>query len=200
LGTLAEDPDVVSQSRTATMRALTGGAALDPTLATVIIATASRHGDVALFDALVAAAEHAATPEEHDRYAFALGDFRDPALIDRGLELSLSPQLRSQDTAIYLSQFFGNPSARDRAWAFVKSHWQPLAPKVTIFGGDTYFIRSLNSFCDTGARDDIRSFFAAHPLPAAARTLQQTLEQIDNCIRLRERQTAAVGAWLAARR
>jgi aminopeptidase N len=97
-----------------------------------------------------------------------------------------------------VSQFFANPYARDRAWAFVKSHWQALAPKVTIFGGDSYLVRSLNTFCDAGARDDIRSFFAEHPLPAAARTLQQTLEQIGNCIRLRESQTGAVGAWLAA--
>jgi len=199
LGTLAEDPDVVSQARAATMRALAGGAALDPALASVAIGTAASHGDAALFDALVAAAERATTPEEHDRDIFALGGFRDPALIDRGLELSLSPQLRSQDTALFLVQFLVNPNARDRAWAFVKSHWPALEPKVAIFGGDTNMVRSLGSFCDAGARDDVRSFFAAHPLPAAARTLQQTLEQIDNCVRLRQSQTGAVGAWLAAR-
>jgi hypothetical protein len=31
------------------------------------------------------------------------------------------------------------------------------------------------------------------------RTLTQTLEQIDNCIALRDKQTPAVGGWLAAR-
>src|SRR5262249_2475463 len=150
-----EDPAVVSQARAATMRALKGGGALDPTLANVVIGTAARHGDAALFDALVAAAERPTAPEEHDRYLFPLGYFRDSALVDRGLDLRLSPQLRSEDTAIYLAPFFANPYARDGAWAFVKSRWQALEPKVTIFGGDTSLTRSLSAFCDAGARDDI---------------------------------------------
>jgi len=40
---------------------------------------------------------------------------------------------------------------------------------------------------------------AAHPLPGAARTLTQTIEQINNCIALREKQRPAVAAWLSAR-
>src|SRR5262249_6888177 len=135
-----------------------------------------------------------------ERYLFALGEFREPSLVDRGLQLSISPQLRSQDTALYLSRFFGNPFARDRAWAFVTSHWTALEPKIAIFGGDTALTRSLSGFCDARARDEVKAFFAAHPLPAAARTLQQTLEQIDSCIRLRDGQAPAVGAWLAAAR
>ncbi len=74
----------------------------------------------------------------------------------------------------------------------MKQHWQELKPKVTIFGGDTALVASLSSFCDAPARDDIASFFAAHPLPGAARTLTQTIEQINNCIALREKQTPAV--------
>jgi aminopeptidase N len=199
LGTIAEDPDVVSRARTAVDRALAGAAPLDPTLADAAVRIAARHGNAALFDALAAAAERATVPDEHYRYLYALGDFTEPPLIDRGLELSLSPQLRSQDTAVYLAQFFANPAARDRALDFVASHWTALAPKVAIFGGDTNLIRAMGSFCDAGARDRIKTFFAAHPLPAAARTLEQTLEQIDNCIMLRERQAPAVAAWLQGR-
>ena len=74
-----------------------------------------------------------------------------------------------------------------------------LEPKVTIFGGDTNLIRAMSSFCDARSRDQIKTFFAAHPLPAAARTLEQTLEQIDNCITLRETQAPAVAVWLQRR-
>jgi hypothetical protein len=57
----------------------------------------------------------------------------------------------------------------------------------------------MGAFCEAGSRDEIAAFFAAHPLPAAARTLTQTLEQINSCIALKQRQTPAVTAWLAAR-
>jgi len=79
----------------------------------------------------------------------------------------------------------------------VKAHWQALEPKVTIFGGDTGLVNSLSSFCDAAARDDIRAFFAAHPLPAAVRTLDQTLERIDNCLELREKQTPVLTDWIS---
>jgi aminopeptidase N len=199
LGIVGRDPDVVARARAALDRALSGSAPLEPTQAGAIVTTAAIHGDAALFDALAAAAEKAAGPEEHYRYLYALGDFREPALIDRALKLALTPQLRSQDTALYLAHFFGNPEARSRALSFVTGNWAALEPKVTIFGGDTNLIRSMSAFCDAGSRDQTAAFFAEHKLPAAARTLEQTLEQITNCIGLREKQTPAVGAWLAAR-
>jgi aminopeptidase N len=199
LGTIGQDPDVVAKARSVVDRTLAGRAPIDPTLANAVLKTAAAHGDAPLFDALAAAAERASDPEEHYRYLFALGDFREPPLIDRGLRLAVSPQLRSQDTALYLSRFFANPDARSRAWAFVTAHWATLEPKITIAGGDTYLVRSLSGFCDATSRDQITSFFAAHNLPGAARTLQQTIEQITNCIGVREKQTAAVEGWLAAR-
>jgi aminopeptidase N len=199
LGSFGDDADVVSKARTALDRALAGGPALDSTIATSVIRTAAAHGDAALFDALASAADRATSPEEQYRYLYALAGFRDPALIERGLQRVLSTQIRNQDAAIYLGRFFANPAARARAWAFVNERWAELAPKVSIFGGDTNLVRSLAGFCDAPTRDAIVAFFAAHPLPASTRTLDQTLEQINSCIDLRESQTAAVTAWLAGR-
>jgi aminopeptidase N len=199
LGTISQDPDVIGQSRAALDRSLTGGTPLEPTVAGAIVKTAAAHGDAKLFDALAAAADRAASPEEQYRYLFALADFQDRALILRGLERSLSPQLRSQDTAIYLARFFGNAHAIGFAWAFIKEHWAALEPKVTISGGDVNLVRAFGAFCDAHQRDEVAAFFAAHPLPGAARTLTQTIEQIDNCMALREKQMPAVGAWLQAR-
>jgi aminopeptidase N len=158
---------------------------------------ASSHGDARLFDALSAAAESATSPEVHYRYLNALGNFTDPALVERGLQYALSTKMRSQDTVTYLAHFLGNLAINSRAWAFVKAHWQVLEPKVTIFGGDTNLVSSLSSFCDAAARDDIKAFFAAHPLPAAVRTLDQTLERIDNCIEVRSRQTPLLTDWIS---
>src|SRR5206468_6406987 len=105
LGATGEDPDLIQQSRAALDRALAGGPTLDPTLAEAIVTVAARHGDVKLYDALRAAAERATSPDEHYRYLYAVTDFQDPALIDRGLEYALSPQLRTQDTALYLGMY-----------------------------------------------------------------------------------------------
>ena len=199
LGTSGEDADVIARSRAALDRALGGGAPLDATLAGPIVAVASEHGDATLYAALKAASDRATAPDEHYRYLYALTNFRDPALVDRGLEYALSPELRRQDAAIYMGQFFGNSAARTRAWSFVNAHWAELEPKLAIAGSDTNFVGSLSAFCNAGARDDIRKFFAAHPLPGTARTLDQTIERINNCIDLRERQTDTLAKWVTSR-
>jgi aminopeptidase N len=199
LGTTGGDTDVSARARAALDRALTGGTTLDPTLAGAIVAVAAEHGDRALQDALLAASDRATAPAEHYRYLYALARFHDPALIDRALEYALTSKLRSQDVSGFLSRFLRQGAARARTWAFLKAHWADLENKVTIFGGDSGIASALGTFCDASSRDDVTAFFAAHPLPSATRTLDQTVERINNCIALRERQGPALAAWLANR-
>ncbi len=196
LGVTGDDPQVAAAARGALDRTLAGGPALDPTLAQAIVTVAARHGDAALFEALLAASSRASSPTERYRYLYALAQFREPALIDRALALSLTPRLRSQDTATFFARFLNEETARPRTWAFVKTHWTEVQPKIAIFEGETTVVSALGAFCDAGARGDIASFFERHPLPAAARTLTQTLERIDNCVTLRSAQTPSVTAFL----
>ncbi len=197
LGETGADERVVTRARAGLDEALRGGAALEPTAATAIALVASSHGDRALYDALLAAAGKAGSPEERYRYLDALTNFREPSLVDRALQYSLSPELRSQDTPGFVGALIRNPDARARAWSFLKEHWAELQPKLTIAGGDVGLVASLSAFCDARSRDDIKSFFTEHKLPAAARTLEQTLERIDQCIALRESQAPVLASYLA---
>jgi aminopeptidase N len=199
LGTFGDDPAVIAAARARVDDALSGGQALDPEMATTLVQVAARHGDAALFDALVAAAEKAATPEQLYGYLGALAFFEDPALTDRGLGRLLTGELRNQDAAWYLRRFLANPNAgvNRRAWTFLKTHWTELQSKIFVTFADASMMAALSSFCDAGSRDDIMAFFAAKPRPTAARALQQSLERITNCIALREQQAPALAEWVA---
>ena len=196
LGATAGAEQVIRSSRAALDRALSGGAPLDPTLAGSIVSVAAANGDAALFDALLSAAERSTSGDQKYRYLYALGEFRDPALVDRALAYSLTPKLRSQDTSTFLARLLGNEAARARTWAFIKRNWTDVQPKIAIFGGDTRVTSALSSFCDASTRDDISAFFKQHPLPAASRALNQTIERITNCIAMRESQTPKVSLFI----
>jgi hypothetical protein len=43
----------------------------------------------------------------------------------------------------------------------------------------------------------VKRFFAAHPVPAAERGIQQAVEKIEGCAAVRARQSAPFGQWLA---
>ncbi len=199
LGSIGRDPAVIAQARALATEALAGRTALDGSTADTIVGIAAQHGDQALWNALVAAAGRAKSPEEQSRYLYALGDFEDPALVQRGLEYALTPALRAQDAGRYLGRFLSNPAVNARAWTFVKEHWTELEPKMTVAFADVRIVQALGSFCDAVARDDVTSFFASHTLGNASRTVDQTVEQINNCIAVRDKQTGAVTDWLRAR-
>jgi hypothetical protein len=55
---------------------------------------------------------------------------------------------------------------------------------------------ALGSFCTPEARDDVKQFFTRNKLAGAARTTEQTLERMNNCIALREKQAPILSAWL----
>jgi aminopeptidase N len=197
IGTTGNAADIAAQARAALDRSLTGGPSLDPTLAPSIVSIAAEHGDTALYDRLLAAAARAGSPGERSLYLDATSDFRDPAVLKRALQRALTPEVRTQDTALYLAPFFDNPIGRPLAWAFVKSNWTALAPKMSVFGGDVALMEGLASFCDEGSREDIKAFFATHKLSDSARPLTQTLERITSCVDLKARQTGPVSGWLA---
>jgi aminopeptidase N/puromycin-sensitive aminopeptidase len=199
LGTIGEDPDIVSGVRQAVDAALAGRRPLDPIAADAFVRVAAKHGDARLWDAFAAAAERAQSPEEQYRYLYALGDFEDPALADRGLAHALTPAVRAQNAGRYLARFLGNPAINARSWNFVKQHWVELQPKISVAFADVRIVQALASFCDARSRDDIRGFFSSHRLGNADRTVDQTIERIDNCIALRESQSAAVAGWLRNR-
>ena len=198
LGTIANDQDAIRLAQSALDRTLAGSAPLDPTLADPIVTIAAQNGDAPLYDKLITASDRASSPEERYRYLYAGARFRDPAVLDRALQRVLTPDIRNQDASLYLSRFFANPVARPIAWQFLKDHWSEIEPKVTIFGGDAGLMSALGSFCDPRSRDDIKAFLAAHPTRSGSRSLDRSLERIDNCIALREKQTPLVTDWLKA--
>ena len=201
LGTIANDGEVVRQSRAVLDRALAGnGPALDPALRESVVRIAAEHGDKRLYEALNAAAARSTSPDERNVYFQALAKFRDPRIIDLALQRTLSSDVRTQDTARYLATFFDNPVARPRAWSFVKSNWIVLEPKLRAFNAGARVANALDGFCDAGARDDIRAFFDTHRLPGVTGALNLAIERINDCIDLREKQTQPVSDWLASRR
>jgi hypothetical protein len=198
LGVAGRDPDVGARARAALDASLDGREAMDPTAANAIIAVAAAQGDKTLYDRLVAAERRAQSPEERYRLLYALAHFRDPLLVTAGLHRVLTDDIRNQDAISYVARFLANPAINAQAWSFVKSEWSTLSPKLFIAMAEIPLTNSLLSFCDVSAQKDIRTFFDTHPLPTAGRALAQTLERMNQCIVIRERETGAVTAWLDA--
>jgi aminopeptidase N len=138
-------------------------------------------------------------PEEYYRFFNALAWFRDPALVTRTLEFAGSPEVRTQDAPTLIGLLLAQPASQDIAWSFVKSKWPTLTERLGVFQSVPAIVSALGGFCTVEKAADIKAFFAKNPVPPAARSLQQSIERIESCVALDQRQSAPFTRWLATR-
>jgi aminopeptidase N len=195
------DADLKVDARKIADQFLDNPAAVDPTLAQAALEAAAQNGDTALaatlFDRLQKVYETSTDPDLQETALRLLVQFNDPALLERGLEYSVSSKVRNQDAAIQFAIGLEDPDTRDATWRFIKKHWDQVHADLTTDLG-SYLVAGAGSFCTNSARDDVQSFFATHPVSASDVALKHALENIDGCVEQRHLLEPNLKKWLAA--
>jgi aminopeptidase N len=197
----AHDPAVLLQALQITDDIFSGDkermkAKLSP-LADAAVAVTAALGDAALYDKLQTISQKATDdPTLQTQALFTLAAFQDPALVTRTLEYATSGEVRNQDSWILIATLLATPETRDQAWAWVRQNWEKVHAQLTTASG-ARIVSATGSFCTVEQRDQVVSFFAAHKVDAAERTLAQSIDSIDACIQLRSAQSANLHTWLA---
>jgi aminopeptidase N/puromycin-sensitive aminopeptidase len=155
----------------------------------------SMHGDKALYEQFVAHRAAAKNPSEFFRYQDSLTNFRDPELIKRTLEFSLTPEVRTQDLSRMLGGEFGNPAARDQAFEFFKQHFDEIRQKTVAQLG-TGFGGVISNFCDEQKMNEVSSFMESKNLQGWARGIRQGKERANACIRFKTQQSESLQRFL----
>jgi aminopeptidase N/puromycin-sensitive aminopeptidase len=153
------------------------------------------NGDRAFYDRVMAALKNPKSPEEYYMYFFTLPQFSDPKLLQRTLEFAISPDVRSQDALQLVTGVLQNWAGEKLAWDFIQSHWDAIQKSGGPFAS-AQVVNATSSFCDSGMRDRVADFFAAHKVEAAERTYKQSIERINNCVSLKSQQESQLASWL----
>ena len=198
LGERAQDPDTIKEATRLARQYLQSPNSVDPTLAGSVLQVAASAGDNALLDEYLNSMRHLTAPEQYYNVGEALTEFRGPALVDRVLQLAVSPESRNQDAPHLIAGVLSNPSNQAPAWEWIKSHWPEVEKKITMSSGGE-IIYASGSFCDAGHRDDIQHFFTEHKVPSSERILKLTTERINSCIRYRDHQQTDLATWLGGK-
>jgi aminopeptidase N/puromycin-sensitive aminopeptidase len=196
LGYAGKDPEVLAEARKLTEDALNNPSSIDRTVAFATFSLAAMNGDAALYDRILEKLKNKnATPEEYYLYFGALARFHDPKLLERTLDLAVSPAVRSQDSLGLISAVMRNPAGTGLAWNFVRAHWGDIEK---VGGGFTSseVVAATGAFCDARLRDEAQQFFAAHKVPTAERTLKQSVERMNYCVDLKTQQSPQLASWL----
>ncbi|HEY3625797.1 MAG TPA: M1 family aminopeptidase [Terracidiphilus sp.] len=192
----AEDEQSIQTAKKLANALLNDHQAIDPEMLGVVLGTAASHGDQALFDRLHAAARSSTNELEQAEMLYALGSFRDPAIVKKALPLTLGGEF---DNRRVMSILFGadNRFSRDIVYAFVKQNWSALIDKLPNDAG-AYLAYIGAGYCDAEHRADIEPFFKDRSAKTLGgpRVLDQVLESVDHCIAKKKENQAGVVEFL----
>jgi len=164
----------------------------DPELVAAATSVVAAHGDVDDYARLQNGFLTASTPQEQLRQLYALAEFDDEALILRTCEFALSGGVKTQNAPFLLRIAMANRRHGHVAWQFLQDHWDQTN---TSFPSNTIvrMVDSVQQLTTPELVHDVAAFFAAHPIPQAAKTLDQILERqrINAALRTREGQRLA---------
>ena len=196
LAVLGAEPNAQAFAREIEREARSG-APTDPSLAAASVAIVASGGGPQEYEAFLQARKTAPTPQEQLRYLFSLPEFRDAVLVDRTVKLALGDEVRPQNAPWVLSRAIANRDHGERAWRFVKDHWDEIvarcAPSTVVFA-----VEGVRTLASPELVEDAEAFFAEHPIPQSALQLRQLLERQRINAELRRRAVPDLQAFFAA--
>jgi len=193
----ARDPAVLAEAERLTQQLFSGQKPADPMIVDAAVALAAAKGDAAMYDRLLRVVREAKDPDFRDAALRALTWFEAPELVKRTLEYAVSDEVRNQDNWGLIALLLDRRETQEQAWAFVQQHWGEIEMRSTENSG-ARIVEAAGAFCTVEKRDEVASFFAAHPVESADRTLAKSLDRIDECAQLRAAQEPELRRWLEA--
>ena len=162
---------------------------VDANVVPALVGILAAFGGNARYEEFWQAYKTAKTPQDEQRYLFALTGFRDSALLARTLDHALDGEVRTQDAPFLVRAVMANKSGSELAWAFTKSHWDEMTAKYPE-SGITRMCEGVTSLTTPELEEDVSAFFAAHEVKQAGKQLEQHLERLHMGVLFRQREAA----------
>ncbi|RKH49090.1 M1 family metallopeptidase [Corallococcus llansteffanensis] len=202
-GNEGEDPKLIAEARALADQWLKDRRAVDVEVVDPVLSIAAKH-DPALGTKLREALRTEKDRFQRQQLLGGLGNLRDAQQVEENLKLLLDPQ---QDIRENLWLLFGasrSASSRPVAYGFVKTHYDALVgtegkPGLLPEGMDSRLTFIGMGACDAGERQDLEAFFGprSKKVPGAERHFQQALENVDQCLALKEAQGSSLQSFLS---
>ena len=196
VGDVGQDSEVREHGEKLARSYLDQPGSIDASVAATALKLAAIRGDRALFDLYRQRFESAQVPVDRNRYLAGLSSFRDPQLVDAALAYVLAGPLRPNEILTIPFGMLSHPANRDRVFAWLTTNFgaiqQRMPPEILTY------MPYIASGCSAERLAAAQEFFAKpeHQGPGTTVTLAKVSDQVHDCVGLREREGAAVAAFL----
>ena len=196
LGTLGGDGETQDRARSLYARYREDESAVDADVLPAVIAIVATAGGETEYDEFLQRFKAARTPQEEQRYLYALAAFRPPELIRRTLEKTTNGEVRSQDAPFVMRALLVSVYSRRLAWEYLQANWETMARQ---YPGSAYrrMYEGVTGLVSPEWEREVAGFFESRKIVLGGKTLEQYLEQLRIAVAFQERESAALAAYLA---
>lgn len=173
------DEEMLGQATSRLQGYLQDASSVHPDLRGVVYGLAAVAGDDDTYNLLWDLERKADLQEEKIRLLLALSRFSQTELLQETLRRTLTDDVRSQDTISVVTAVGANLKGRQPAWQFVQDNWEEFDRRYGSGGfGIMRLVTVCGNFVDAAKIEEAENFFREHPVPAAERTIRQSLERV----------------------
>jgi len=196
LGTLGDDHAVQAAAADLYAAHIESGRYVDANVLPALIAILAHTGDAARYDEFLRRFRAATTPQEEQRYLYALAGFRQPELLEQTLARTINGEMRTQDAPFVGRALLMSLYSRELAWAFVKTNWDVMDRQYPKHGLRR-MAEGVVALATPELERDVHAFFRERKIDFGGKTLAQYLEQLRIAVTLRTRDGVALSKYLA---
>ena len=186
LGTTGQYQPVIDHARSMYADWKKDTASVDSDVFAKMVYVLAHNGDAALHAEFNDLRLTAKTPQDQNRFMYALTSFREPALITATIKLALSGEIRVQDAAYFFASMVGHEEGHLEAWQALKDNWGKIVEMWPEHSVPAIF-DSFTQFDKPALEADIVDFFTKkHTIEFGQMQLAQGLEQLRIVVLLRQ--------------
>lgn len=196
LGTLGDDPATQAEANARYQRYKADHNAVDRNIVPALVSIVAHTGGRPEYEEFQTNVKTATTPQEEQRYLFALAAFRPAELLERTLTMTINGEVRTQNAPYLMRSLLLNTDGRERVWAFMKKHWDEMLRQYP----DNSIVRmceGITALVTPELEAEVQQFFASHPIKQGAKTMEQHLEKLRIAVACKQREEANLKAYFA---
>ncbi len=195
LGALGNDPAAQAKATELFAAHQADPSAVDANVWAAVIAVLGHAADQRRYDDFLARFQSAQTPQEEQRYLYALAACRVPALMEHTLRRTVNGEIRTQDAPFVIRSLLASVHGRGAAWRFVQENWDEMN-RLYPATGVRRMCEGVTGLATPEWEGQVQRFFAERKIDLGGKTLRQYLEQLRIAVALREREGANLKAYL----
>ena len=138
--------------------------------------------------------------EEKQNYYEALAAARDPKLVVKSLQISLTDELPTSRAVFLVGKVARDSDHPDLAWDFAKANMKALLSKTDAVGINRYAPSLFMFFSEESRADELKAYAKTNLPPASAKEVAKTVDEIQFRSEFKKRLANQLSAWIENQR